>query len=103
MNRTFLRFTLIEWIVAVLVLLTLARFIWAEEVARFEGGLFVSIGLGGGAKFLITVPLAIWYFYWSFKREQAKAGQEGQKVVRPQVLAISLGILALAIAFAAFL
>lgn len=97
-NRTFFRFTLIEWVVALLILLILARFIWAEEAARFEDSLFESIALGGGAKYLITVPLAIWIYYQLFKREQAKARQEGVKVVRPQVLVVSLGLLALAIA-----
>ena len=101
-NKTFLRFTLIEWAVALLVLLILARLIWAEEAARFENSLFESIGLGGDAKYLITVPLGIWVCYRLFRREQAKAEQEGIKVVRPQVLAISLGLLALAIALLVF-
>ena len=98
-NRTFLKFTLIEWVVAVLILLIVARFIWAEEVAGFEDRLFVSIGRGGGAKYLITVPLAIGYLYWLFRREQLKAQEKGQKVVRPQVLVVSLGVLVLAIVF----
>ena len=101
-NKTFLRFTLIEWAVALLILLILARFFWAEEAARFEDNLFQSIGLGGGAKYLITVPLAIWFLYRMFKREQAKARQEGKVVVRPQVLIVSFGLVALAIAFVVF-
>ena len=97
-NRNFLRFTLIEWLVALVVLLVIARFIWAEEVADFENSLFESIGLGGDSKYLITVPLAIWVLYRIFKREQVKADLEGKKVVRPQVLIVSVGLLALAIA-----
>lgn len=96
-NKTFLRFTLIEWVVALPVLLILARLIWAEEAARFEDSLFESVGFGGGAKYLIIVPLAIWIYYILFKREQAKSRQEGVKVVRPQVLVIAFGLLALAI------
>ncbi|MDH4316746.1 MAG: hypothetical protein OEW68_18180, partial [Gammaproteobacteria bacterium] len=61
-----------------------------------------SIGLGGGAKYLITVPLAMWVLYRMFKREQADARQEGKVVVRPQVLIVSFGILALAVAFMVF-
>ena len=102
-NRVFLRFTLIEWVVAALILLTLARIIWAEDVAKFEDTLFESIGLGGGAKYLIAVPLAIWCLYWLFKRELVRARQEGRKAVRSQVLVISLGMLALAIAVVVFL
>jgi len=101
-NRSFLRFTLIEWLVALVILLIIARFIWAEEVAGFEDSLFASIGLGGGAKYLITVPLAMWVLYRMFKREQADARQEGKVVVRPQVLIVSFGILALAVAFMVF-
>ena len=60
-------------------MLTLARIIWADDVARFEDSLFESIGLGGGAKFLIIVPLAIWCTYWLFKRELGKAHKRAGK------------------------
>ena len=102
-NRTFLKFTLIEWVIAILIVLSLARFIWAKELAAIEDSLFESIGLGGGAKYLVILPLVVWYLYWMFKREKAKAEQQGVKVVRPQVLVVSLGILALAIAIVVFL
>ena len=101
-NRTFSRFTLIEWLVAVVVLLVLARFFWAEEILSFEDGLFESVGLGGGAKYLITVPLGIWVYYRVFKREQASAREKGIKVVRPQVLVVAIGLLALAIGILLF-
>ena len=101
-NKTFLRFTLIEWAVALLMLLIVARFIWAEEAARFEDSLFDAVGLGGGAKYLITVPLAVWVLHRMYKREQARAVQEGKVVVRPQVLVVSFGLLALAIALLVF-
>lgn len=101
-NKTFLRFSLIEWVVALIILLVLARFFLAEEATRLEDNLFQSVGLGGGARYLITVPLAVWVLYRIFKREQADARREGKVVVRPQVLIVSLGILALAIAFMVF-
>ncbi|MGI9249358.1 MAG: hypothetical protein ACR2QI_10105 [Woeseiaceae bacterium] len=84
------------------MLLIVARFIWAEEAARLEDGLFEAIGLAGGAKYLITVPLAIWVLHRMYKREQSKAAQEGKAVVRPQVLVISFGLLVLAIALLVF-
>ena len=98
-NRNFLRFTLIEWIVALVALLVIARFIWTEKVVGIEHSLFESIGLGGGAKYLLTVPLAVWVLYRMIKREQVKADLEGKKAVRPQVLVVSIGILVLAIVF----
>ncbi len=98
-NRPFLRFTLIEWAVGLLILLVLARFFWAEEAIKFEDSFFESIGLGGGAKYLITVPLAAWVLYRMFRREQAKADLKGRKAVRTPVLVVSIGILVLAIAF----
>jgi hypothetical protein len=101
-NKTFLRFALIEWAVALLILLIVARFIWAEEAVRFEDGLFEAIGLGNGAKYLITVPLAIWVLHRMFKREQVKAAEKGKAVVRPQVLIVSFGLLVLAIALLVF-
>lgn len=96
-NKTFLKFTLIEWVVAIVIMLSLARFIWAEELSGFEDSFFESISLGGGARFLITAPLAMWYLHWLFKREQAKALMKRRKVVRPQVLVVSIGLLVLAI------
>lgn len=101
-SKTFLRFTLVEWAVALLILLVLARLFLAEDAITLEDNLFQSVGLGGGAKYLITVPLAVWVLYRMFKREQANASQEGRVVVRPQVLIVSLVILALAIAFMVF-
>ncbi len=101
-DRNFLRFTLIEWLGALAVLLVVARFVWAEEVAGLENRLFESIGLGGGAKYLITVPLAFWILYRMFKREQAKANLEGKKVVRPQVLVIAISLLVLAVGLLVF-
>ncbi len=97
-SKTFLRITLIEWAVALLMLLIVARFIWAEEAARFEDSLFEAIGLGGGAKYLVTVPLAFWVLHRVYKRERATAAQEGKPAVRPQVLIVSIGLLVLAIA-----
>ena len=102
-NRDFLRFTLIEWVVALVVLLFVARFIWAEEVVRFEDGLFESLGLGGGAKYFITVPMAVFLLYLLYKREKEKSSQAGQKLVRPQVLIISIALVVLAITFVVFL
>ncbi len=58
-NRTLLRFTLIEWLVAAIFLLVLARIFWAQELAELEDSLFASIGRDGGAKYLITVPLVL--------------------------------------------
>lgn len=98
-NRTFLRLTLIEWLVALVILLIVARFIWAEEVADFENSLFESTGLDGGTKYLIAVPLGIWVLYRLFKRERTKASFEGRNVMRPQVLAIAVGLLLLAAGF----
>jgi len=97
-NRTFLNFTFVEWLVALAVLLIVARFIWAEEAAEFSDRLFDSAGLGGGAKYLITLPLGVWICYRQFKREQAIAVQDGKKVVRPWVLLVSAGLLVIAIA-----
>jgi hypothetical protein len=97
-NETFPRFTLFEWAVALLVFLIIARFFWAEEAGRFVDGLFESVGLGGGAKYSIAAPLGAWVLYRMYKRKQAKAAQEGKVVVRPQVLIIFFGLLALAIA-----
>ena len=91
-NRNFLRFTLIEWIVALVALLVIARFIWTEKVVGIEHSLFESIGLGGGAKYLLTVPLAVRVLYRMIKREQVKADLEGKKAVRPQVLVVSIGV-----------
>jgi hypothetical protein len=96
-NRTFLRFTLIEWLIAVIVLLVLARFIWGRELLALEDGFFASIGLGGGAKYLVTVPLGAWVLYQLFRREKAEASARGMPVVRTQVLVIAAGLLVLAI------
>ena len=89
----------LEWGVSIVIFLIVARLFWAEKAARSDNSFFESIGLGGGAKYLVTVPLGIWVCYRLFRREQAKAEREGIKVVRPQVLAVSLGVLALAIVF----
>ncbi len=97
-NRTFLRVTLIEWLVAVVLLLIVARFIFAKELVEFENGVFASIGLGGGGKYLVTVPLAAWVMYRLFKRQQSEAVEKGTKVARPQVLVVGIGIVILAIA-----
>lgn len=101
-NKTFLRLTLIEWAIALLVLLILARFIWADEADRYVDGLFEAIGLDGGTKYLISVPLGAWVLYRMYRREQSKAAQGGKVAVRPQVLIISFGLLALAIALFVF-
>jgi len=102
-DRSFLRFTLIEWVVALVVLLFVARFIWAEEVVSFEDSLFESMGIGGGAKYFITVPTAVFLLYHLYRREKEKSGQGGQKLVRPQVLIISITAVVLAITFVVFL
>lgn len=75
---------------------------WAEEAARFEDDIFQSVGLDDSAKYLVTAPLAVWVLYRIFKREQAKARQEGRAVVRPQVLIVSFALLALATALMVF-
>jgi putative copper export protein len=96
-DRTFLRFTLVEWLVAVIFLLVLARLFFAKELVEFEDSVFGSIGLGGGGKYLVTVPLAAWVMYRIYKREKAHAVESGAKVVRPQVIAVAIGLLILAI------
>jgi len=96
-NRTFLKFTLIEWLVAVIFLLILVRVFFAKEIGGFEDSLFTSIGLGGGGKYLVTVPLAVWIYYRLFRREQAAAKDKGIRVVRPIVLIGAIGVLILAI------
>jgi len=101
-SKTFLRLKLIEWAIALLVLLILARFIWAEEAEKYVDSLFDAIGLGGGTKYLISVPLGAWVLYRMYTREKFKAAQEGKVVVRPQVLIISFGLLALAVALFVF-
>ena len=96
-NRAFLKFTLIEWLVALVVLLILARFIWAEEVAAFEDRLFASVGLGVGAKYLVLLPLGVWVYFRLFKSEHAIAEGQGKKVVRPWVLVVSAASLVVAV------
>jgi len=96
-NRTFLRFTFIEWLVAVIFLLILARVFFAKELSGFEDSLFTSVHLGGGTKYLVTVPLAAWIYYRLFKREQAAARDKGIRIVRPRILVGAIAVLILAI------
>ena len=92
-NRTFLRLSLIEWLVAVILLLMLGRFFWAREIAALESNAFAAIGLGGGAKYLVTVPLVAWILYRMFARERDEATRRGIRVVRPGVLLGSVGVI----------
>ena len=95
------RFSAIEWLVAAIVMLVLARFFWAAEMVAAEDKMFETIGLGGGLKYLVTAPLAAWLFYRFYKTERSKARAANSRVVRPQVaiLAVFLLIVAVALLF----
>lgn len=102
-NRSFLRFTLIEWLVAVVFLLIIARFFWAKELAGFDDKLLAPIGLDGAEKYLVALPLVGYVYYRLYKRAQFEAREMGRKAVRPQVLAIAIAILVTAIAAVVFI
>lgn len=96
-NRTFLGFTLVEWLVAVIILLIMARVFWATELSGLEDSLFASVGLHGGARYLVALPLAAWAYYRLYKRAQFELREMGRKAVRPQVLLVAIAILITAI------
>jgi len=99
LNRTFLRLTVIEWIVLAAIVLLVARLVWARELKSIEDSLFSAVGLAGGAKYLVIVPIALWFCYRMYARERAKAGASAP-VVRPQVLAVAALVLVSAVVFA---
>jgi len=102
-KRTFLGFTLIEWLVAVIMLLILARVFWAEELSGLEDTLFATIGLDGGARYLVVLPLAAWVQYRLYKRAKLELSEMGRKAVRPQLLVIAIAILVTAIVGVVFI
>lgn len=102
-NRTFLGVTLIEWLVAVIILMMLARMFWATELSGLENRLFASIGLDGAARYLVVLPLAAWVYYRLYKRAQFELREMGGKAVRPQVWIIAIAILVAAIAAVVFI
>lgn len=102
-NRTFLGFTLIEWLVAVIILLILARVFWATELSGLEDSLFAFVGLHGRARYLLALPLAAWVQYRLYKRARFELREIGRKAVRPQVLAVAISILVTAIAAVVFI
>lgn len=85
------------------MLLILARVFWATELSGLEDSLFASIGLDGGARYLIALPLVAWVQYRLYKRAQLELREMGRKAVRPQVLAIAIAILLTAIAGVVFI
>lgn len=81
-------FTIIEVVVALVIILTIARFIWASELAAIENQIISSFGLPVWSKYLLTVPLAILWFY-SFYQRQKLQTSPGQPVVRKSVIIAS--------------
>lgn len=89
MHRTFLGYTVLEWVLALafllLVGLFVARLVWAPQIKAFEDDLFATLGLKGAWKYALTVPLAVYWFWSVYSRERAKAQAEGVQLVRPAV------------------
>jgi len=89
MHRTFLGYTVIEWVLAAAFLLLVgsfaARLTWAPEIQAFEDSLFGALGLPNSWKYVLTVPLAAYWFWSVYARERSKAQAAGVPVVRPAV------------------
>lgn len=93
------RFTLIEYIAALAVLLIVSSFalrlIYGEQIRAWEHSL-------GPGRYFVTVPLFLFVLYLYWKRSAEEAQELGQPVVRPWIWATAaagisvacLGILA---------
>jgi hypothetical protein len=97
MHRTFLGYTILEWVLAsaflLLVGLFVARLVWAPQIQAFEDSLFAALGLQGAWKYALTVPLAGYWLWSVYSRERAKAQSEGVQLVRPSVAIAAVSVL----------
>ena len=75
---------------AVIVIVVVARYIWAREFIAAENAVLESLGLGRGWKYAITVPMAGFVWLRLYQREVLKAAQVGTSVVSKPVIAFAL-------------
>lgn len=75
--------------------LVVARFYWARELRAAEDNLLASLGINPALKVVVAVPIAIFVYWRLFKREQSRANEAGQPVIRKGVIALCAGLLAI--------
>ena len=97
MGRKLRRYSIIEWAIAALIILIVARLIWAPEIKAFEARLVVSWGMPLALRYVLVTLLAILGTYQLYLRGIQHAARTGMPLVRKSVVFGSLAILALAI------
>lgn len=83
-------FTWIEIVLCLVILVILARYIWASEFPDAENQFIASLGFQPWVKYLITVPLFGAWLVWKYRQESSELAGTGKPVVRPSVLVFAI-------------
>jgi hypothetical protein len=100
MNTSSFKYSWLEAIVTVVILLIIARIIWAKEVMEYENYLLAYIGISENMKYILTIPLAAYFYYRIYKKESIKAKANGTSVIsKPVVIFSSLALIFIVVYF----
>jgi hypothetical protein len=80
------KYTYLELVIASIIILMVARYIWARELIEAENVLMQSMGLPSYFKYFITAPLVAFMYYRIFQREKVKAKRRGVPLVSKGIL-----------------
>lgn len=83
-------------VIVLAVMLIIARFIWAKELAQFESGVFQSLGINENTKYFFTVPLFCLVLYGHYKDGAQQVKGTGRKVISRPVIVFAVGSLMVA-------
>ena len=83
-------FTWIEVIVCLVILVMLARYIWAGEFLEAENQFIASLGFQPWVKYLITFPLFGAWLVWKYRQESSELVGTGKPVVRSSLLVFAI-------------
>lgn len=93
-NKNKFGFTLIEIMIVLAILLTIAipiiRFYFADELRELENEFFKALGVGDFARFIILIVLAFVVIYFKFRPDYLKAKKENRPFISKPVLCFSL-------------
>lgn len=86
-------FTWIEVAICIVILLIIARYIWAREFLEMENQFITSLGFDPSIKYIFTVPLFFIWLVWKYRQESRELVGTGRRVVRPSVIYFALSAL----------
>jgi TRAP-type C4-dicarboxylate transport system permease small subunit len=96
MNKDRFSYSLPELMMVIVILLIIARLIWAKEFYEFESNAFDFIGVPEWVKYILTVPFCALVIYRHYQDGAQQVKGTGRSVIGRPVIIFALGSLTVA-------